>query len=476
MIYFVTLPVLIIANGAIYPGTDSFASNSVGSDPSNWYVRESSNTDVMVESEYSNHSMVLSCKDASSSGSFTAINYFTAQNSGTVEFWFSPGGTSSSRFVSLQLRKDEIYLFGVVFCDNWVEANDGSVVKNVLTNFQTGTWYHFKFTFDCSASAYDGNGQYQYSVYVNDIKYGPYDFANNDNSADEFFIGSHWGGCSVNQKLYFDAIGYSWDTSYTVGDNLIPDGGTPPTLDPLLVLIIVVAVIAIPIVLIVLLIKKKPKKKKDKKVQMPGVTVPQQYVPTPQLYVPTQEVVQQVMQLEACPQCRKEINGSYATDFCIYCGANLKVSEKVDIDEEKVLKDKIGYIEYLILEEDTSKALDELGKFLEIAQKNNITKYVNWAMQKLDFFNKKVIKKTVMDLGTKYSRLEIIDITEKSGIKDENLVVDTVLEMIKNKEIYGEYFAGSKSIAFNLQANIEEIDKLMQAYEDWEKEKVDKKE
>jgi len=47
--------------------------------------------------------------------------------------------------------------------------------------------------------------------------------------------------------------------------------------------------------------------------------------------------------------------------------------------------------------------------------------------------------------------------------------------VITNKEIYATYFRSSKSLAFDLQANIDEIDKLMSTYKDWEEEKVEKK-
>ncbi len=40
--------------------------------------------------------------------------------------------------------------------------------------------------------------------------------------------------------------------------------------------------------------------------------------------------------------------------------------------------------------------------------------------------------------------------------------------MIKNKEIYATYFESSKSVAFDQQANINEIDKLMSVYNEWE--------
>ena len=71
-------------------------------------------------------------------------------------------------------------------------------------------------------------------------------------------------------------------------------------------------------------------------------------------------------------------------------------------------------------------------------------------------------------------RLQIIEIAEECGVEDD-LIIDTVKEMIKNKEIYGQYFESSKSVAFDQQANIEEIDKLMSAYKDWEDKKVGKK-
>ena len=47
--------------------------------------------------------------------------------------------------------------------------------------------------------------------------------------------------------------------------------------------------------------------------------------------------------------------------------------------------------------------------------------------------------------------------------------------MIVNKEIYTEYFQNSKSVAFNQQANIDEIDKLMETYKEWEDSEEGKK-
>lgn len=47
--------------------------------------------------------------------------------------------------------------------------------------------------------------------------------------------------------------------------------------------------------------------------------------------------------------------------------------------------------------------------------------------------------------------------------------------MIKNKEVSAEYFKNSKAIAFKQEIDVEEIDKLMKSFDDWEKEGKGKK-
>lgn len=84
------------------------------------------------------------------------------------------------------------------------------------------------------------------------------------------------------------------------------------------------------------------------------------------------------------------------------------------------------------------------------------------------------IRKTILDLGTKFTRLEVREISEKCKI-DRDAIIDIIKKMIVNKEIYAEYFKSSKTISFNQQANIDEIDELMAIYEKWENEQLGKK-
>ena len=89
--------------------------------------------------------------------------------------------------------------------------------------------------------------------------------------------------------------------------------------------------------------------------------------------------------------------------------------------------------------------------------------------------NESLIKKTVLDLGTQFTQVEIREISEECKI-NQSSVIAVVLKMIENKEIYGEYFYSSKSISFNQQANIDEIDNLMAKFNEWEEQQVGKQE
>jgi len=89
---------------------------------------------------------------------------------------------------------------------------------------------------------------------------------------------------------------------------------------------------------------------------------------------------------------------------------------------------------------------------LKSRHKRVINKYINDV--KID-----IIKSTILDLGTKFAHLQLNEIVEECE-EDENLVLRAVKKMIQNNEIYAKYFESSRAVAFNKEANIENIDKL----------------
>lgn len=83
------------------------------------------------------------------------------------------------------------------------------------------------------------------------------------------------------------------------------------------------------------------------------------------------------------------------------------------------------------------------------------------------------IRKMILDLSTKFTRLRVKEIAEKCKVDDLS-IINVIKKMIKNNEIYADYFKSSQTVAFDQQRNIKEIDQLMQTYLDWEREKVGK--
>ncbi|MFX1572303.1 MAG: TIR domain-containing protein [Promethearchaeota archaeon] len=118
------------------------------------------------------------------------------------------------------------------------------------------------------------------------------------------------------------------------------------------------------------------------------------------------------------------------------------------------LEKRISNVEVLIEDYELTKALENLIEIKQIAKTNEISDLLGIIEDRIrycksletDTVNR--IKNTILNYATKLTRLELVDISEKSGIKDENLIENVILGMIRNKEINAEYFSSSKSIAF----------------------------
>ncbi|MBD3214451.1 MAG: hypothetical protein GF311_17700 [Candidatus Lokiarchaeota archaeon] len=90
------------------------------------------------------------------------------------------------------------------------------------------------------------------------------------------------------------------------------------------------------------------------------------------------------------------------------------------------------------------------------------------------FYDPKKVRKVILDFGTKFPRIKVKEILEECGTSF-NFIIKEINKMIEEEQIYADYFRTSKSVVFNQQANIEEIDYLMQMYNQWESDKSIKK-
>ncbi len=158
---------------------------------------------------------------------------------------------------------------------------------------------------------------------------------------------------------------------------------------------------------------------------------------------------------------------------------NSWANEKLDLcdklEKTKNLKKRFSSVESLIQKMKFSDAIRDLNDIKKKAEKNHLGEILKWVKRNLTLCNKHIIKKAVLDLGLKFARLQIAEISEVCDVDDVQLIEEIVKDMIDNKEIYAQYFSSTKSVAFDQQANIDEIDNLMSTYKDWEDKKIGKK-
>ena len=159
--------------------------------------------------------------------------------------------------------------------------------------------------------------------------------------------------------------------------------------------------------------------------------------------------------------------------------AEKQINIEIAFKDLKIPEDEIKGLIYDLVGEGKIKGEFQGKNFIITSDIDDFLKaldasFLDWE-QNIREGDKRKIKKTILDLGTKFTRLQIMDISEKSGIQEEESIIEVISDMIKNKEIYAEYFKDSKSIAFNQQANIDEIDKLMEVYDKWQEKKIGKR-
>lgn len=169
---------------------------------------------VSIVSEWNGHDKIILFLDESTTGGAEAIHEFgLVYTDATYEFWWSSSDISANKYLILQLRESTNIIISLQFEVGNFRNYDGGwdIIK---TGCSADTWYHHRLLLDDTTNTFDW--------YINGVLEGD-DLDYNVNSVigiDDYHFGTHTaedGG-----KHYLDAFGYSWDTSYDIGDNVFP--------------------------------------------------------------------------------------------------------------------------------------------------------------------------------------------------------------------------------------------------------------
>ena len=200
-----------------YNATYSFTDDTIGQDPLDWDITEGGNGNIEVVSEIYGHSKVLMLNDTSV-GSISAVNDFDSTKiSGTFELWIRTNDATKRNYVSL--KNAATFRFYVMMYNDLWYYNDGSETSTGIIA-SDNTWYHIKFDFEHGAGSYLGLGADTWNLHINGFKISDLSFMNSGIDADTLSLGS--ASTDANYIYHYDAIGYSWDANYDLGDNIMP--------------------------------------------------------------------------------------------------------------------------------------------------------------------------------------------------------------------------------------------------------------
>ncbi|MHA2101295.1 MAG: hypothetical protein ACW99A_21750, partial [Candidatus Kariarchaeaceae archaeon] len=200
--------------GGYYPGTYGFENSPNTNNPTDWTISEPASTDVQVIQSLGGHSKVVEIWDNSNSGGVNLVNSFSGQTSGTIEFYMRREGswTLGTGTIWLLIREGGTRKSGIALWNNAVDAY-GSTNLISEGNWQDDEWYHFKFEFDC--------GTDENKISIDGEDFGTHSFSSTATSIDSIEIYTLNSETQGNTYFYLDAFGYSWDSEYSTGDNLL---------------------------------------------------------------------------------------------------------------------------------------------------------------------------------------------------------------------------------------------------------------
>jgi hypothetical protein len=190
-----------------YHATFGFESDFNEDFPRGWQDNEFGNSYAKVIDSYQGHNKLIEIY-SEGAGDFEDIQQFfgTSQIMGTVEFWIRFPDNSKTRYT--HLRETGTNMIYIEWSNNGnIRTFDGNSFQ-VITSYEGNEWYHVKIEFEFP---------YNWEFYLDGSKIGDYDYRDNP-----FYLASLqilMDSGDIDNYLYFDALGYSWDYTYSVGDN-----------------------------------------------------------------------------------------------------------------------------------------------------------------------------------------------------------------------------------------------------------------
>jgi hypothetical protein len=211
---------IYIKNQGNYGGTYDFTDEANGTTaPTGWTNNDDDPAHVTSYSKIIdnkvNHKKVIEqyCSGATDAKIYHTLS--SSQLSGIAEFWIHSNDVShTSSFLLRDSGNDTVCWGGFTADQIHCQANNLVVPSD-------NTWYHISIRFratggDALPSPDDDLAEGNCKMYVNEVEYGDWALSK-DVAVDNIQVSTNVAG---GHYVHWDSFGFSWDTSYTVGDNL----------------------------------------------------------------------------------------------------------------------------------------------------------------------------------------------------------------------------------------------------------------
>ncbi len=199
----------------VYCGTYSFTDDTVGGLPAEWDSWEGDYCDVEVIESVDGHANVVELFDTAPGPTANARieNSFSPQSNGTIEFWVRRDGYSE--IMVMEAREGDLSsgtsAVNILHKGGSFRVTEDGGAESIVADFEADRWYHIRYDFEC-------DGDYYY-LYIDGQSYGKYYFYDNVTSISSINFRTRGYGTFYDFWLFVDAIGYSWDELYNIGDN-----------------------------------------------------------------------------------------------------------------------------------------------------------------------------------------------------------------------------------------------------------------
>ncbi len=207
-------------NNGNYTATYDFLDDTVGQNPSNWAITgEPTQGTIDIISNLDGHNNVLELHDSSDTGRPRAFQLFSGgfgfPTYGTLDFWMRTDDATDSSQVILGDGGTLSAIYLVIESDKF-QYYDGTW-KDIGISATDDVWYHVSIDFELTDGGYMYLAQNKWQVRINGELYGSFDDALTPIEMDRLEVSTVPD--DTGYYAYFDAIGYSWDDNYIIGEN-----------------------------------------------------------------------------------------------------------------------------------------------------------------------------------------------------------------------------------------------------------------